>query len=217
MDFGDLLDENFEDGENFGRDPDASAFGLNSQEMEQIRDQKDAVIFLIDMHRQMHQPNPHNGVSQESNVEQVLRATLNFIKTKIITAENDKLSIIFYGCKPDEAGDKASQVSENGKLKFKGVHVFYSLDMPDASLIKRLEHKIGNFSHEHGWYDRVDGAAATGSASATQQQLAASLNDGASQTSKIKDSQASSSLAKIVGGHSSGSLSKTQQQVGSQS
>ena len=88
-----------------------------------------------------------------------MRATLNFIKTKIISSENDKLSIIFYGCKPDEA-DKASQASEGGKIKFKGVNVFYSLDMPDASLIKRLEHKIGNFTHENGWYDQLDGSGA---------------------------------------------------------
>ena len=49
-------------------DPDAAggwddnfAFGLNESEEQEIKDQKDAVIFLIDCHRTMQMHNPHNG------------------------------------------------------------------------------------------------------------------------------------------------------------
>ena len=44
-------------------------FGLNTQEMEEMRSQKDSVIFLIDCHKAMHQFNPHNGSDQQSNIE----------------------------------------------------------------------------------------------------------------------------------------------------
>lgn len=73
-------------------------FGLNSQEEQEIRDQRDAVIFLIDCHRSMQQINPHNGPDQQSNIEQIIRAALNFVKTKIISNENDKVAIVLWGC-----------------------------------------------------------------------------------------------------------------------
>lgn len=86
-------------------DPDAAggwddnfAFGLNETEEQEIRDQKDAVIFLIDCHRTMQMHNPHNGPDQQSNVEQVIRAALNFVKSKIITNESDKVGIVLWGC-----------------------------------------------------------------------------------------------------------------------
>ena len=52
---------------------------------------------LIDCHQSMHESNPHNGAEQTSNIEQVLRAALSFIKTKIISNENDKIAIVLYG------------------------------------------------------------------------------------------------------------------------
>ena len=66
MDFGDLLgDGGFgeldADQEDAGFNQDLFMFGMNTQEIEEMRTQKDSVIFLIDCHRSMHQPNPHNG------------------------------------------------------------------------------------------------------------------------------------------------------------
>lgn len=51
----------------------------------------------------MLQPNRHNGDEQESNAAQVMRAALSFIKTKIITAESDKVAVILYGPKNSDA------------------------------------------------------------------------------------------------------------------
>ena len=68
MDFVDLLgdggfgefDENGE--QNDGQEnPDQFLFGLDATEMEQMKSQKDSVIFLIDCHKSMHERNPHNG------------------------------------------------------------------------------------------------------------------------------------------------------------
>ena len=76
----------------------------------------------------MLQPNQHNGDTKECNAAQVLRAALSFIKTKIITAESDRLAIILYGQKADDIS--------------KRVEVLYALDQPDANLIKELESRV---------------------------------------------------------------------------
>ena len=60
MDFGDILGDGgfgeFEDnqgGEEQGGG-DLMMFGLNTQEIEEMKSQKDSVIFLIDCHKSMH-------------------------------------------------------------------------------------------------------------------------------------------------------------------
>ena len=91
--------------------------------------------------------NPHNGSDQQSNIEQIIRATLNFAKTKIITNENDKISIVLWGCHQN-----GGAVSNQNSLNFKSVHVLYQLDLPDANFIKELESKLVTFQNDHGWY-----------------------------------------------------------------
>jgi hypothetical protein len=67
MDFGDILgDGGFGDVDEQinpegGPAADLMMFGMNSQEIEEWRTQKDSVLFLIDCHKSMHQLNPHNG------------------------------------------------------------------------------------------------------------------------------------------------------------
>ena len=119
MDFADHVEEDFDEN---GANVEMEHAGLNSQEVAEIREHKDAVIFLVDMHPSMLQPNAHNGETRECNAAQVLRAALSFIKTKIITAESDRIAIVLYGQKD---GDSS-----------KAVEVLYALDQPDASLIK---------------------------------------------------------------------------------
>jgi hypothetical protein len=60
-----------------------------------------------------------------------LRAALSFIKTKIISNENDKIGIILYGVSKD-----GKAVPNENSLKFSNIHVLYNLDIPDASLKK---------------------------------------------------------------------------------
>ena len=65
MDFADMLGnggfgELDPDGDQ-AEDQDLQMFGLNTQEMEEVRSLKDSVIFLIDCHHGMQQHNPHNG------------------------------------------------------------------------------------------------------------------------------------------------------------
>ena len=80
--------------------------GMNQDEMEQYKEQKDSVIFLIDCHSSMFQVNPNNygddNGGDTRSVSFVLRAALSFMKNKIITNDNDKIGIILYGCDKTE-------------------------------------------------------------------------------------------------------------------
>ena len=159
MDFGDILgDGGFGEvdggsGENSGGlQSDLFMFGMNTQEIEEMKTQKDSVIFLIDCHKSMHLPNPHGGQHQQSNIQQVLQAALSFIKTKIITNENDKIGVVLFGTGESENPLEQGTKNENS-LNFKNIHVLYSLDIPDASLIKQLETKMHTFTSDHGYFD----------------------------------------------------------------
>ena len=151
MDFGDILEDGGfgeMDQDQDNQVEDLMMFGLNTQEIEEMKEQKDSVIFLIDFHRSMHQPNPHNGADQESNIAQVLQAALSFVKTKIISSENDKVGVILYGCSKE-----GGRVPNENSLNFNHVHVLYQLDLPDAALIKQLEAKVTCFTEDHGFFD----------------------------------------------------------------
>ena len=77
-----------------------------------------------------------------------MRATLSFIKTKIISNENDKVGIVLYG-----VSQSGLKVKNENSLNFKNIHVLYSLDVPDAQLIKTIENKICNFTDDHGSFE----------------------------------------------------------------
>ena len=55
----------------------------------------------------------------------MLRAALSFMKTKIITSDNDKIGIVLYGCKKTD-----------NSLNLPNVTVLQHLDTPDAATIK---------------------------------------------------------------------------------
>ena len=98
MDFDEIMEDG--GGNSDGEDArDNFLFGLEPKELEELKQNRDSVIFLLDCHPSMHQKNPHNGEDQASNVDMVLKAALSFMKTKIITSENDKVGIVLYGCK----------------------------------------------------------------------------------------------------------------------
>ena len=64
-----------------------------------------------------------------------MRAALSFIKTKIVTNENDKVGIVLFGCRDG-----------TNSLNLKNIDVLFSISEPDASLIKMLEAKITTFT-----------------------------------------------------------------------
>ena len=93
---------------------------------------KDSVIFLIDCHRSMYARNEFNGRPTEdcestSSVDSVLRAALSFMKTKIITNDNDKIGIVLFCCNKTE-----------NSLNLPNITVLQRLDTPDAATIKKF-------------------------------------------------------------------------------
>ena len=106
MDFDDLFGGNAgNDGTGAEEGGDLFMFGgMEQSETDEYRDRKDSVIFLIDCHHSMFKQNPNNGqptpdCQSTSSIDSVLRAALSFMKTKIITNDNDKIGIILYGSK----------------------------------------------------------------------------------------------------------------------
>ena len=71
--------------------------GMNPEEVQLVKDQKDAVIFLIDCSASMFEQNQHNPDST-SSINQILKATLSFMKSKIISSESDRVGIVLFGC-----------------------------------------------------------------------------------------------------------------------
>ena len=102
MDFEDAFDDAADGGDGEGGQPsygDMFMFGMDDKEAEEMKQNRDSVVFLIDCHKSMHEKNPHNGEDRPSNIDLILKAATSFIKTKVITSENDRIGIVLYGCK----------------------------------------------------------------------------------------------------------------------
>jgi ATP-dependent DNA helicase 2 subunit 1 len=147
MDFDDLFGGNGGvDGTGADDGGDLFMFGNNETgEGEELRDQKDSVIFLIDCHASMFKQNPNNGqptpdCDSTSSIDSVLRAALSFMKTKIITNDNDKIGIVLYGSKKTD-----------NSLNLDNIAVMQKLDQSDASTIKSFQQQIDGFESEFGF------------------------------------------------------------------
>jgi len=92
----------------------------------------------------MFKQNPNNGQPtpdcvSTSSTDSVLRAALSFMKTKIITNDNDKIGIVLYG----------SNKTANS-LNLDNIAVMQKLDQSDASTIKSFQQQIEGFESEFG-------------------------------------------------------------------
>jgi hypothetical protein len=84
----------------------------------QYKSLKDAVIFLIDC----------NKTLVENTFSSILAVGESFLKTKIITNENDMFGLITY-----------NTMKTNNILNFDGINVIIPLTAPDAKLIKDVK------------------------------------------------------------------------------
>lgn len=111
---------------------------------------KDSVIFLIDCHRSMYAQNMFNGRQAEdcdstSSIDCVLRAALSFMKTKIITSDNDKIGVVLFGC-----------AKTDNSLNLSNVSVLQKLDTPDAATIKNFQTQIETFETDFGFAPKAE-------------------------------------------------------------
>ena len=75
----------------------------------------------------MHESNPHLE-SGMTAIQNVLKVVVSFMKTKILSNENDHISIVLYNC------DKSANT-----LQADNIYILQDLDVPDASRIKEIE------------------------------------------------------------------------------
>jgi len=68
-----------------------------------------------------------------------MQAMTNFMKTKIITNENDRIGLIFY-----------NSGKSNNKLKYQGINVVLNLDFPDAEKINFVQNLHLDFNAQYG-------------------------------------------------------------------
>ncbi len=100
---------------------DIGIFGLDAKEAEELRSLKDAVLFIIDCRPSMVlAPNDHNK-DKKSSVETALHAVESFMKSKIISNDNDRIGVLLYN----------TEKSQN-QLNFSSIHLLQSLDLIDA-------------------------------------------------------------------------------------
>ena len=91
---------------------------LEDNTLNEYKSLKDAVIFLIECYPSM----------LENSFQHVFEIAENFLKTKIITNENDLFSLIIYN----------TAIKKNN-LNFEGINIMFSFTAPDAQLIKNLK------------------------------------------------------------------------------
>lgn len=93
----------------------------------------------------MYQENIFNGQAAEegastSSIDSVLRAALSFMKTKIITSDNDKIGVVLFGC-----------AKADNSLNLPNITVLQRLDTPDAATIKTFQNSIDGFEADFGF------------------------------------------------------------------
>lgn len=85
----------------------------------------DVVIFLVDLQ-----------IKDSESFNQIFKTAENFLKTKIITNENDLFGLIFYNC-----------ATPSNNLSLDGVNVLINATCSDANLIKKIKHLEQSYKH----------------------------------------------------------------------
>ena len=97
---------------------------------------KDCILFLIDC-----SPSMHNLI-QDSNkvstpISSLLKITENFLKTKIISNQNDLFGIVLFNT------DKI-----NNEMNFEGINILFKIEAPNAFNIKKIKMMAQNCDPE---------------------------------------------------------------------
>ena len=90
---------------------------------------KECIIFLIDCHVSMH------GIFQDSSISTkttplstILKVTENFLKTKIISSQNDLFGMVLY-----------NTANTNNDMNFDGINTLFKIAAPNALIIKKIK------------------------------------------------------------------------------
>ena len=90
---------------------------------------KDLIIFLIDCSPSMHQEIKESSSQKKTTpISTLLKVTENFLKTKIISNQNDLFGIVLFNT------DKS-----DNEMNFDGVNVLFKIEAPNAFNIKKIK------------------------------------------------------------------------------
>eukprot|EP00743_Colponemidia_sp_Colp-15_P002621 GILK01002839.1.p1 GENE.GILK01002839.1~~GILK01002839.1.p1 ORF type:complete len:631 (-),score=167.71 GILK01002839.1:47-1906(-) len=106
------------------------AEGEDGNAADEFKTTRDAVLFVIDCRQSM----LHDNANGDVYFETVLNAAAQFLKTKIITNENDKCGILLYNTR-----------EQKNPMDFPNICVLQDLDLPDATRIRELQNMTEGF------------------------------------------------------------------------
>jgi hypothetical protein len=93
---------------------------------------KDLIIFLIDCSPSMHQEiKEASSQKLTTPISTLLKVTENFLKTKIISNQNDLFGIVLFNT------DK-----KDNEMNFEGVNVLFKIEAPNAFNIKKNKNNV---------------------------------------------------------------------------
>ena len=130
MDFDDLSTNTMKtDNNQEGGDFDELLFLESDSNEQQLFPSKECIIFLIDCHSSMSEPALDSSISTKTTpLSTILKVTENFLKTKIITNQNDLFGIVLFN----------TSASDN-EMNFTGVNNLFKIAAPNALIIKKIK------------------------------------------------------------------------------
>ena len=97
-------------------------------QQQQFYPSKDCILFLIDCSPSMFNIVQNFDNSKTTPLSSILNITENFLKTKIISNQNDLFGIILFNTS-----------KTNNEMNFEGVNVLFKIEAPNAFNIKKIK------------------------------------------------------------------------------
>ena len=90
---------------------------------------KDIIIFLIDCSPSMHKETKDSSSQKITTpISTILKVTENFLKTKVISNQNDLFGIVLFN----------TSITDN-EMNFEGVNTLFKIEAPNAFNIKKIK------------------------------------------------------------------------------
>ena len=90
---------------------------------------KECIIFLIDCHSSMHTIFQDSSISTKTTpLSTILKVTENFLKTKIISNQNDLFGMVLFN----------TSITSN-EMNFEGINTLFKIAAPNALIIKKIK------------------------------------------------------------------------------
>ena len=90
---------------------------------------KECIIFLIDCHSTMHTLFEDSSISTKTTpLSTILKVTENFLKTKIISNQNDLFGMVLFNTS-----------ITNNEMNFEGINTLFKIAAPNALIIKKIK------------------------------------------------------------------------------